>query len=549
MYRFSCGCAWPILQERPGDFPLLDINVRKAPLDCPAVWDMLARGLTKGVFQLESSLGRQWTKRLGPTSVEHVCALTAILRPGCLNGKDEEGVSTTEHYCRRKNGEEEPARFHPVVDEVLKETFNLLLYQESALRLVQVTAGFNLSEADQLRRATGKKLPEEMAKVKASFLDKARTYGVLSEEQADKLFGIIEASQRYGFNKSHAAGYGFTAYDTAYCKVHNPPAFFASWLKNSHDKPKPGDERAELIAEARLMGVEVVSPDFRRFERLTAVDRGVVRLSLADVKGVGHSTLGRLREEVEWGEKDLGRPVSEWAWGDVLSRLAPKVPASALATLARAGAFHPMGVGRKRAAFEIEQLNELSDPEWAWVLARPPYGSAVELLGAVARPKKEGGGCSTANRAAKLKAKADLLRDPPFALHDTPVYILTQETELFGCGVSLTRVDTCDTSDVNCSLKEFIDGRSGPVILGVEVKDVRPVLVKKGKNAGSEMAWLTVADSTAELRDVPLFSEAWVQFAPLLAGNKTIYVLGEQDRKRKGTLLVRNMWPMRPIGG
>jgi DNA polymerase III alpha subunit len=512
---------------------------------------MLARGLTKGVFQLESSLGKQWTRRLKPRSIAHLAYLTAVIRPGCLDMVDEQGISMTEHFCRRKNGEEGVPSVHPAVDPILADTYGVLVLQEQSMKIAQVVAGFDLKESDSLRKNLGKKDHEQMAKMRAVFLDKAAAKGVVTAAEADFLFEWIRKGQNYLFNASHAFGYAYCVYETAYAKAHLPAHFFASYLKNANlvRSHKPTEERAELIAEAKMFGVEAVPPDFCRFDRVTALDGGVVRLGLSDVKGIGHNTVERIVEMVEWGEKDLGRPVSEWAWGDVLSRLAPKVPASALATLARAGAFHPMGVGRKRAAFEIEQLNELSDPEWAWVLARPPYASAVELLGAVARPKKEGGGCSTANRAAKLKAKADLLRDPPFALHDTPVYILTQETELFGCGVSLTRVDTCDTSDVNCSLKEFIDGRLGPVILGVEVKDVRPVLVKKGKNAGSDMAWLTVADSTAELRDVPLFSEAWAQFAPLLAGTKTIYVLGEQDRKRKGTLLVRNMWPMRPIGG
>jgi hypothetical protein len=498
-YQLPCGCKFRVLLERDGFLPLLDYSVEEAGESCQAVWNMLGQGLTKGVFQLESGLGRQWTKRLRPETIEHLSALTAILRPGCLNGLDEEGVSTTEHYCRRKNGEEEVAPIHPVVDPVLASTYGLIIYQEQAMRLTQVVAGFDLQEADALRKAMGKKLPEEMAKVRRKFLERAKESGVVPYEVAERLFEVIEASQRYSFNRSHSVGYGTTAYDTASGKAHFPAPFFGAWIKGALEKPKPTEERAELISEAKAMDVTVVVPDFRRRESQAAVEGDVVRLGWADVRGVGASTVEKLTGVVGLTEAELGTGPADWHWGVVVSRLLPRLPVTPLVLLAQAGAFTSYSISRRKAAYEVQQLNELNEKEWGWVLSQPPFDNAVEMCRQLGRPKKEGGGCSTVGRVKRVQAIAAALADPPYSLADTPLHVLQFETELFGCGVSLTRVETCDASDVNCTVREFLAGRDGLCILGVEVKNLRSSNVKSGKNAGREMGHMTLGDSSGDL--------------------------------------------------
>jgi DNA polymerase-3 subunit alpha len=243
MYRFSCGCSWPVVGPAPreGALPLMDVDDDNLPF-CPLTWDLLGRGDTKGVFQLESNLGRQWTKKLKPESGEHMGALGALLRPGCLRAVDDEGVSMTQHFCRRKNNEEEVKPYHEVLDMVLSPTFGCLVYQEQAMLLAQNLAAFNLQEADQLRKAIGKKLPEEMAKCKKLFTEGAKKAGLLTEAQAEEVFGWIEQSQRYSFNKSHAVSYGLTGYDTAYIKAHFPVAFYCSWLRFAREKQDPMQE-------------------------------------------------------------------------------------------------------------------------------------------------------------------------------------------------------------------------------------------------------------------------------------------------------------------
>jgi DNA polymerase-3 subunit alpha len=277
MYTQDCGCSFKVdevqLAKRGRDLdwylkkdfiPPIELDIRNVPQNCPKVWNMLSQGLTKGVFQLESQLGRKWTKTLKPTCIEHLCALGALLRPGCLHSIDKKhGCSLTELYCLRKNGEVPVEYLHPILKEVLEGTYGILTYQEQAMRLTQVIANFNLQEADMLRKAIGKKLPEEMAKVEKMFYDGAAKTGLMEEEKYREIFGWIKESQRYSFNKSHSLSYGVNGYWSAYCKAHMPVQFFTSNLRHAREKQEPLVEIRELVAEAKLMDIEVLTPDLR----------------------------------------------------------------------------------------------------------------------------------------------------------------------------------------------------------------------------------------------------------------------------------------------
>lgn len=201
-YTFPCGCSFPIIGESAdGVMPLLEIDHENLPRSCPATWELLGKGLTKGIFQLESPLGRQWTKKLKPENEEHISALGAILRPGTLRAVDSDGVSMTQHYCRRKNNEEPVAPYHPAIDAILASTYGVMVYQEQAMAIAVAVAGFTDVEADSLRKAIGKKLPEEMNRCRVLFKDGAAKAGIITSEMADEIFGWITESQKYSFNK------------------------------------------------------------------------------------------------------------------------------------------------------------------------------------------------------------------------------------------------------------------------------------------------------------------------------------------------------------
>jgi len=545
-YQFPCGCKWPIIEDNPPDgvVPLLDFDIEHAPEDCPATWALLGRGETKGVFQLESNLGKQWTKKLKPENAEHITALGALLRPGCLKAVDEEGVSMTQHYCRRKNGEEEVKPYHPAIDAILFPTYNVLCYQEQAMAIAQAVAGFNLQEADVLRKAIGKKLPEEMAKCKKMFMDGAAKAGVISTQMAEEVFGWIEKSQRYSFNKSHACCYGLTGYDCAYIKAHFPVAFFTSWLYNARHKQDPQQEVFELINDARLFDITVEPPDLRTLEPHFHTDRKIVKFGLSDIKGIGEAQIQKLREAVAVTSKTLGKPLDEWDWYEFLVHCSSTIPTSVVTSLIEVGALRWMGVPRQVMLAEFRAWDSLTDKEREWVRYNASrFTALVPALVAAARPKKEGGACFNNNRVSVLSSHVSLLENPPTPLVDSPHWVAYIEEQLLGISVSCSKIDACDISQVNVTCKEYLAGRTGFLMFGVEVQSVREVKTKKGKNAGSKMAFLTISDGTCALEDVVCFPEAWKEFGHLLREGNTVIIQGERDNKKdSNTLIVKKVW-------
>lgn len=201
-YEFECGCKFPIYGEikKCDGLPAIKIDYENIPLDCPKAWTILDEGKTKGVFQLETQLGMSWAKKLQPVSIEEIAALISIIRPGTLKAIVD-GKSMTQHFIDRKNGEEEYKDIHPSMFEFLEYTYGVIAYQEQAMQLSAKLAGFDLKKADNLRKAMGKKLADLMAKVRTDFIEGCKVTGIVTDEQANEIFDIIEKSNRYSFNK------------------------------------------------------------------------------------------------------------------------------------------------------------------------------------------------------------------------------------------------------------------------------------------------------------------------------------------------------------
>ncbi len=355
-YTQKCGCQFLISEEyvakrgKPVEWylnnnliPPIKLDIRNVRKDCPKVWDMLGKGLTKGVFQLESQLGKQWTKRLKPTCIEHLCALGALLRPGCLRSIDKQNnCSLTELYCRRKNKECQTEYLHECLIPVLETTYGVLTYQEQAMQLAKVIAGFNLQEADMLRKAIGKKLPEEMAKVEVMFYEGAKKTAIMTEEEYREIFSWIKESQRYSFNKSHSLSYGVNGYWSAYCKSHMPVEFFTSYLRHAKEKQKPLEEIRELVNEAKLMDVEVLTPDLRSMKKHFFTDGQKVHFGLADVKGIGEAQVEKLKNAVAAAEQQYGKKIQDLNWWEFLVLISPNVSTTVVERLIEVGAMHYM---------------------------------------------------------------------------------------------------------------------------------------------------------------------------------------------------------------
>ncbi|HSX73781.1 MAG TPA: DNA polymerase III subunit alpha, partial [Shinella sp.] len=253
----------------------IEVQLESLPLDDPLTYEMLSRGETVGVFQVESAGMRKALIGMRPDCIEDIIALVALYRPGPM-----ENIPV---YNARKHGEEEIESIHPTIDHLLKETQGVIVYQEQVMQIAQVLSGYSLGEADLLRRAMGKKIKEEMDKQRARFVDGAVKNGV-SKPQSDLIFDLLAKFANYGFNKSHAAAYAIVSYQTAYLKAHYPVEFLAASM--TYDMSNT-DKLNDFRQDAGRLGIEVIPPSvqtsFPHFE--TGENR--IYYALAAIKGVG----------------------------------------------------------------------------------------------------------------------------------------------------------------------------------------------------------------------------------------------------------------------
>jgi len=320
-----------------------DLDISTIPLDDDATFEMISRGETTGVFQLESSGMVDTLKKLRPDTFEDIIAVVALYRPGPMDNIPS--------YIRRKHGQEEPDYLYPTLEGILKETFGIMIYQEQVMQIAQELSGYSLGSADILRRAMGKKIQSEMDEQRHVFVDGAMNKGVPQGKAAD-IFDLVNKFAGYGFNKSHAAAYALVAYQTAYMKAKYPVEFLAaSMTLDFHNTDKINVFRQEL----KRMGIELLPADINKSDVLFSVDRGregkpAIRYALAAVKNVGEGAMQGLVDE-----RRANGPFADL--NDFMNRLDIRnVNKRQLENLARAGAFDTF-VPKRRQMFEaVETL-------------------------------------------------------------------------------------------------------------------------------------------------------------------------------------------------
>ena len=269
----------------------VDLDLTKIPLDDPLVYDLLSRGDTIGVFQLESSGLRALLKDLKPANFEDVIALVALYRPGPL------GSGMVDDFIKRRHQEVEISYLHPLLEPILKNTYGVIIYQEQVMRVASDLAGFSLGEADLLRRAMGKKQPEVINSLRKKFIAGAISRKIPGKT-ADQIFDLLEYFAGYGFNKSHSAAYALLAYQTAYLKAHYPVEFMAALLTSVIETK---DRVPFYIEECRQKGIEILVPDVNESMEHFTVNGKKIRFGLAAIKQVGHQAIQAILEERKQG--------------------------------------------------------------------------------------------------------------------------------------------------------------------------------------------------------------------------------------------------------
>jgi DNA polymerase-3 subunit alpha len=266
--------------------PNFNLSLDALPLDDPKTFEIFKQANTAAIFQFESRGMRELLKRAKPDRLEDLIALNALYRPGPMD--------LIPDYVERKHGRQRVEYLDPSVEPILSETYGVMVYQEQVMRIAQVVGAYSLGGADLLRRAMGKKKPEEMAKQRSIFIEGAAKQGV-AENTATQLFDLMEKFAGYGFNKSHSAAYALVAYQTAYFKAHYPAAFMAANLSAVMDDT---DKVKELIEDCKQIGLAIEAPDVNagayRFE---PVDMKTIRYGLGGIKGTGQGAIEQIVAE------------------------------------------------------------------------------------------------------------------------------------------------------------------------------------------------------------------------------------------------------------
>ena len=486
--------------------PQFDIDV--VPLDDQMVFDLMARGETMGVFQLESPPMRALLRSLAPTSFGDVSAVLALYRPGPMS------VNMHYDYADRKNGRQAVTYFHEDAKEVLGDTYGLMIYQESVMRVAQKFAGYSLAEADNLRKAMGKKSREVMAAARAAFEAGAESsgYGTTLGKQ---LFDVIERFADYAFNKSHTFGYGLITYQTAYLKAHYPVEYFACLLSSVKSNL---DKAAVYLSDARAMGIKVLTPDVNRsvmdFATVTpqeiahevtlvAGSPGAITFGLSAIRNVG----GGLVEQLLGERKANGRFES---FHDFAERVPePVLNKRTVESMIKAGAFDSLGHQRRGLLMVFEQIID-----GTLVRRRERDQGVMSLFGDLGGGSVEGFDERVAIPVNEFE-KSDRLRF---------------EKEMLGLYVSdhpLLGVEAALRRKVDCGIAEAPEREDGSVlVLGGVITNMARKFTKKG----DQMAVFVLEDLDSTI-EVTVFPRALMELGHKLVDDAIVTVKGRVDKR------------------
>jgi DNA polymerase III subunit alpha len=478
-----------------------EIDINAIDLDDEKTFQLLQRGDTTGVFQLESAGMKRYLKQLKPTEFNDIVAMVALYRPGPMQFIDD--------FIDRKHGRKEVTYEHPGLKDALSNTYGILVYQEQFMQISKDMCGFTGGQADTLRKAIGKKQRETMAKMKVAFIDGMVEHSGVQRSFAEKFWQQLEAFADYCFNKSHSACYGLIAYWTAYLKAHYPAAFMAALMTSDYDDI---DRLAIEISECKHMGIDVLPPDVQEsFPEFAVVpsEEGAdkIRFGMNAIKNVGRNAVEEIvrARELDGSFSDLE---------DFLSKANSRtVNKKSLESLIRAGAFDTFGE-RSVLLHNIESLTA-----YASRIQKDQASGQTDLFG-------------NAIEAEGLKARLTLdLSGKKFSSREQ----LLWERELLGLYLSdhpLAEYETLFTEQtvpIN-ELTPSMDGKS--VRLGGSIMESREILTKKGQ----KMAFVKIADMKGEV-ELILFPSTYQQTIGIWARDNVVILNGKISSKdRDGNL-------------
>ena len=346
----------------------VSVAVDGLPLDDAATYKLLAAADTIGVFQLESGGIRRLLMQLKPSCFADLVAILALYRPGPLDAKLDDGSTMVDRFIRRKHGREKLSYLHPALEPILRETYGVIVYQEQVMQIAQALAGYSLGDADNLRRAMGKKKKEVMQDERRRFLEGVAAQGSADARIAGEIFDQMETFAAYGFNKSHSAAYALITYQTAYLKAHYPTEFMAGLLSLEAGDI---DSTYKNMAECRDRGIPVLQPDVNESRDDFTARGETIRFGLGAVKGVGSKAIEAIIAAREDG------PFS--SLHDFCLRIRSQlVNRRVIESLVKCGAFDSVERNRARLLSGLEDVMR-----WAASRAEERSTNQMGLFGAV----------------------------------------------------------------------------------------------------------------------------------------------------------------------
>ena len=484
-------------QARQG-LPPVDID--RIPLDDPKTYAMLQKAETTAVFQLESRGMKELIKKLKPDCLEDMIALVALFRPGPLQS------GMVDDFINRKHGRAQvaypDAKFqHPSLKPVLEPTYGVIVYQEQVMQIAQVLAGYTLGGADMLRRAMGKKKPEEMAKQRAVFEEGAKKQGV-DPELAIRIFDLVEKFAGYGFNKSHSAAYAIVSYQTAWLKAHYPAHFMAATMSSDMDKT---DKVVTFIEECRQMKLKLLPPDVNSGEfHFTVDEAGNIIYGLGAIKGLGEGPV-----ESIIAARNAGGPFKNLF--DFCARIDPrKVNKRALEALIRSGAADNLGPGinidHDRAVMFAAMNEAVKAAEQS---AANTSAGMMDLFGDV---------------VPSAGTDEDVYRDFHRVRSWTMKERLNAEKETLGLYLTGHPIDEYDSELnhlVSSRIADLKPEKSNQTVAGLVVAQ-RVMKTKRGDT----MAFVTLDDRTGRI-EVAIFADTYNQSRDLLLKDGLLVINGQ----------------------
>ncbi len=478
----------------------IDLDINAIPMDDSKTYDLLCAGDALGVFQLESSGMRELLVKMAPTQFSDLIALVALYRPGPL----ESGM--VNDFVETKHGRATPHYPLPQIKSVLEETYGVIVYQEQVMKIANILASYSLGDADNLRRAMGKKIPEEMDKQRSKFMAGALKNGI-PEDKAEYIFDLMAKFAGYGFNKSHSAAYALVSYQTAYLKAHYPAQFMAALLSCDMNNT---DKVVLYIRECKDHDIEVLPPDINESVKDFSVIDDRIRFGLAAVKNVGGSALDSIIEE----RLKSGRYTS---LADFCNRVdSRRVNSRVIESLIKSGSFDSLG--NKRS-----QLMAILD-------------KAMDQAKAVQRDRQSG-----QMSLFSVAPQISTTEVTEIALPDIPEWDerkrLMLEKETVGFYITghplenaLSEIKTVTDSDIH-NLAEWGDDQ--PVRIGGLIRNCKRLKSKKGE----PMAFLAIED-ILETVEVIVFPETYARCEHHLNSSDPIIIQGTVQKDERGAKII-----------